>query len=97
MNKAEWIAKGNNRERALQQIATHLGKGHTVTKMLGPLAWGRHNWETGPNRTLENSIVLAAALDGVFHTINMWARDNDTVAQRSIIDIYRRSENGGTL
>ena len=92
MNKEQWIELGNKRQQALQCIAEQLGKEHTVTKMLGSLARGRHNWETGPNRTLQSSIVLAAALDGVYETINIWARDHDCRAHDIIINTYHGRE-----
>ena len=88
MKREQWLKEGYLRQRALQKIAEKLGKGHPVTKMLGSLAWGRHNWETGPRATLQGAICLASAMDGVYHTINMWARDNDKKAQDIIIKIY---------
>ena len=94
MTKQEWIRAGEGRIEAFRLICKQLGKDHAVTKMLGSLAWGRHPWETGSHVTLENSIVLASALDGVYETINLWARDHDGKAQNTIIDIYRQYKNG---
>jgi len=94
MNKAQWIQEGYLREKALRAIAGKLGKGHAVTEMMGGLAWGRHAWEMGPRSTLQGAIILAAAMEGIYHTINLWARDNDRKAQDIIIKTYYARHEG---
>ena len=89
MKKENWILEGQCRIYALQAIAKKLGKEHPVTKMLGSLAWGRHEWEYGSRANLQAAIILASAMDGVYHTINLWARDNDKKAQNIIITTYQ--------
>lgn len=86
--KAEWEEILRKRTLAFPKIANTLGKEHPVTKMMGPLAWGRHSWEHGPDYGLQDVIVAASALDGVFDTLNLWCRDNDLGAQRTLIQIY---------
>ena len=90
--KQQYLEMGTRRESALMEIARTLGEKHLITKMLGQLAWGRHNWETGPSPTLAGAITRAAALDGVFHTIHLWARDNDLMAQRKIPAIWHEKK-----
>jgi len=51
MRKHEWELRGHRNVLGLQQIAKHLGEEHPITKMLGSLAWGRHDWEIGVNST----------------------------------------------
>lgn len=86
--KLEWERTLRKRVHAFQAIATELGKEHAITKMMGQLAWGRHDWEYGPDYGLQNVIVAAAALDGVFKVLNCWARDNDYAAQRVLVKHY---------
>ena len=78
------------RVHAFQQIADKLGKDHPITKMMGPRSYGRHPFETGPEVTLRNAIEGKASLDGAFDILNLWARDNDTEAQRVMLDIWPR-------
>ena len=88
MTKAEWQTLAWERRKWLQDIAKALGKEHPVTKMMGSLAWGRHNWESGPTPTLQSAIQEAAAVGGVFYILNLWARDNNMEAQRRMLDIW---------
>lgn len=89
--KDEWLRRGQQREAAFRSIAAALGKEHPVTRMLGPLAYGRHHWELGGNTpTLQQAIVRAAALDGYFQAINIWARDNDRTAQDKLLAIWHQ-------
>ena len=88
--REEWASLALRRERALWQICQELGEKHPITKMLGTLAWRRHQWETStPN--LQSTIVEAAALDGVFAVVNLWARDNDPEVQRTILRLWHAS------
>ena len=87
--KQQYLEMGTRRESALMEIAKTLGEKHPITKMLDTLAWGRHEWEMGLSSTVAKAITRAAALDGVFHTINLWARDNDLMAQRKILAIWQ--------
>lgn len=88
--KPEWEEVLRKRELAFAEISRELGKEHPVIKMMGSLAWGRHSWEFGPGHNLQDVIVAASALDGVFQTLNIWCRDNDYEAQRKLIRIYNR-------
>ena len=88
MTKRDYILRGSIYEDRFRQIADVLGKEHTITKMLGPLAWGRHNWELGSYPLLAEAIRRAAALEGYFTAINMWARDHDGAAQEKIVKIW---------
>ena len=89
MTKDRWVSLGSQREIAFREIAETLGKEHTVTKMLGSLAWGRHDWEMGGGKpTLERAIIRAAALHGYFQAINQWARRHDLTAQDQILAIW---------
>ena len=73
---------------AMMKIARDLGEDHPLTKMMGSLAWGRHKAEQGPTRNLQTAIIEMAYIDGYFEALNMWARDNDSAAQRTILNIY---------
>ena len=88
MTKRDYILRGSLYEDRFRQIAHVLGKEHTITKMLGPLAWGRHNWELGPHPLLPQVVLRAGALEGYFAAVNMWARAHDKIAQRQIIKIW---------
>ena len=88
--REEWEGLAHHHQQALWAICNELGEAHTITKMLGTLAWRRHDWETSePN--LQSTIVEAAALDGVFSVINRWARDNDPEVQRKILRLWHAS------
>jgi hypothetical protein len=91
MTKAEYILRGRLYEERFRRIAAALGKEHTITKMLGPLAWGRHDWELGPHPLLPQAIRCLGALEGYFAAINMWARDNDRVSQGMIVKIWNEA------
>jgi len=52
------------------------------------LAWGRYKAETGPQPNLRTAIEAKGFLDGFFDALNLWARDNDTGAQRIMLDLY---------
>lgn len=79
------------RRNAFCKIAEALGKNHPITKMMGTLAWGRHNFEQGPQGNLRTAIREMSALDGMFTILNIWARDNDTKAQQIMLGIYSMS------
>ena len=88
MTKRDYILRGSLYEERFRRIATALGQDHTITKMLGPLACGRHDWELGPHPLLPQAIRRAGALEGYFAAINMWARDHDRGAQGKIVKIW---------
>ena len=87
MQKAEWIRLATRRRNAIQEIAEALGKYHAITTMMGSMAWGRHDWEGNPG-TIQGAIRQASALEGAFWVLNIWARDNDSVAQSKMLDIW---------
>jgi len=90
MNKQEYVLLGSRYETSFCEIAKALGPDHTITQMLGPLAWGRHDWELGPHPLLPQAIRRSGALEGYFAAINMWARDHDRGAQVKILQIWHR-------
>lgn len=92
MKKEVWQTLANKRLRSFMQIAKALGDAHPITKMMDTLAWGRHDWESGPKPRLERVIEEAAALDGAFKILNYWARDNDKGAQRTMLEIWFKEE-----
>lgn len=89
-NKNDFLSMGRAREIALAQIARKLGKNHAITKMMGVAAWGRSDFETGPEPKLRDAIEWKAGLDGMFCILNMWARDHDSAAQRVMLNLYPR-------
>jgi hypothetical protein len=78
----------NIRTTAFQAIARKLGKDHSITKMMGTLAWGRFKCEGGPSGGLREAVEAKGFLDGSFDILNLWARDNDSKAQRIMLEIY---------
>ena len=86
--KEDYALMANRRSYAFQQIAALLGKDHAITKMMGPLAWGRNKAVPGMRRTLPRDVMEMGFLDGAFDILNLWARDNDPAAQRVMLDIY---------
>jgi hypothetical protein len=80
------------REHAFIRIVGRLGPAHAITKMLGPLAWGRYDAAPSPGNEgrLRAEVAAKAFLDGYFAAINLWARDHDAKAQRVLIDEYPR-------
>lgn len=89
-NKHDYAAMAADRRRAFCVIAEKLGKKHPITKMMGEVAWGRNDFETGPELTLRKAVREMSALDGAFGILNRWARDNDSKAQRFMIKVYPR-------
>jgi hypothetical protein len=75
---------------AFKEIAKRLGKEHPITRMMGSLAWGRHDWEQGPQPNLHGAIGELYALNGVFSVLNAWARDHDSGAQRLMLSLWPR-------
>ena len=88
MKKEHWLILGNAYEQVFPNIAKLVGEKHPLYAMMGQLAWGRHNWEMGPMPTLQGAIRRAAALEGVFQTLNLWARDNAPELQRKMLAIW---------
>ncbi len=86
--KQDYDKMAVNRKIALMDIANKLGLEHPITKMMGSLAWGRHNAEQGPETSLRTAVREMAYLDGAFNVLNLWARDNDRKAQRIMLDLY---------
>jgi hypothetical protein len=76
---------------AFIRIARELGKDHELVELMGPLAWGRHNAEFGPNANTQDMIRAKSFLDGVFDTCIRWANINgDGAARRVLADNYPR-------
>lgn len=78
----------DRRRHAFQEIARKLGKEHRITLLMGPLAWGRNEYEHSPGRTAANAHEEFGYLEGCFHILNIWARDNDQQAQRSMLKLW---------
>jgi hypothetical protein len=88
--RADYDQAARLRKAAFVQIGKKLGKNHPITKMMGSLAWRRHNAEQGVDGNLRTAIREYSFLDGYFDALNLWARDNDTKAQRIMLDIFPR-------
>jgi hypothetical protein len=90
LTKGEVATLVRARLRSFQAIAEALGKEHTITKMMGNLAWGRHDAEWGPGGDHLRAVSYALGyLDGCFSILNMWARDNDHKAQGVMTKAYK--------
>lgn len=82
----------SHRTQAFRKIAEVLGKNHPITKLMGPLAWGRHEFEGGPDdKGLRFEAMKLGYLIGRYDTLNTWARDNDQKGQRVMIDHWPTS------
>lgn len=79
--KEDYNHMAHLRKLALVEIAQQLGKEHTITRLMGSMAYGRNNAEQGPEGNLQSAIREMSFLDGCFHVLNTWARDNDPKAQ----------------
>jgi hypothetical protein len=86
--KDDYLAMANERRAAFRKIADKLGKDHVITKMMGSLAWGRHDAEQGPAPSLASAIREMAYLDGYFHCLKLYARDHEYNVLRLMNDIY---------
>lgn len=86
--KADYDFMAAKRLNALIQIAKALGKTHPIVKLMGPLAWGRHQFEQGPDGNLRTAVREMSALDGMFRVLNIWARDHDPQAQQILLKFY---------
>lgn len=87
--KADYTYMAALRVRALCQIANKLGKEHTVTKLMGCAAWGRSDFEHGPDSNLQTEIIHKAGLDGMVCILKTWCRLNgDNCAMRVINEFY---------
>ena len=87
-SKADYDFMSAKRLGAFVKIARVLGKKHPVVTLMGPLAWGRHHFEQGPDGNLRTAIREMSALDGMFHVLNVWARYNDPKAQAVLLKHY---------
>lgn len=90
-NKDDYNYMAAIRKNAFVKIANKLGKEHPITKMMGSLAWGRHNAEQGVEGNLHTAIREMAYLDGFYDCLNLWMRDNDRGTQHLIRDMYPRN------
>lgn len=82
---AELASQVRQKESAFKAIADALGKKHPVTAMMGELAWGRYEAESSvssPHARLRPLLMAHGYLDGCFHILNLWTRDNDRDAQK---------------
>lgn len=89
-NKDHYDAMCDLRRYAFQNIAKALGKEHEITKLMGPLAWGRNDFEPKPDRKVADAHAEFGYLEGCFHILNIWARDNDVVAQMVMLKHWPR-------
>ena len=87
-SKADYDFMSAKRRTAFKHIAEALGKKHPLVKLMGPLAWGRHPFEQGPDGNLRTAVREMSALDGMFHILNVWARDHDPQAQQVMLRLY---------
>lgn len=88
----EMAALSNIRERAFKAIADALGKDHAITRAMGPLAWGRHEFQGGPDdKGVRYEALKLGYLIGRFDSLNIWARDNDALAQRVMLKLWPHS------
>lgn len=93
--KEEYKRRERAAVRAFVNTAKELGKGHSMTRLMGSLAWGRHPFERGPSdQGLKDCIYAAAGLDGMYQVLNMWGREYDTAAQRVLIDQWNKALRG---
>jgi hypothetical protein len=74
----------------LMDVAKTLGENHPITEMMGSIAWGRHDYEEGPDRSLRTAVESKAYLDGVCRMLREFAhRAGDTQAT-SLLAAYPR-------
>ena len=88
--KEDYDLMASKRRNAFCHIARNLGKAHPLVELMGPLAWGRNPFEQGPDWNLRTAVWEMSALDGMFHILSIWARDNDPHAQRTMLTLYPR-------
>ena len=75
----------------LAKIAQVLGKEHMVTKLMGSAAWGRSDFEHGPDTNLQTEIRWMAGQDGMVEILKSWCRCNgDDKTMRIINEHYPR-------
>jgi len=102
MNKADWSIRANEYEGLFRDLARALGypkrrngfgrptqEDHMAVQMMGTLAYGRHEAETGPQPTKESEIARSEWLRGYWSALKGWARVND----RSLQDRMLAMEN----
>ncbi len=83
----DWMAM--KRRLAFQFIARKLGENHKITKMMGGLSHGRNDKEGNiEGHNLRSAVEEKGYLDGCFHILNLWARDNDRKAQKVLHEFY---------
>ena len=86
--KDDFALMARKRIHAFMEISRTLGKDHPICQIMGPLGWGRHNMEQGPDTSLQGTIEEKAYLDGCFHILCIWAGQHDHKAQRVMLDLY---------
>jgi hypothetical protein len=91
LTKHEWEMLAARRKHGFRKIAETLGESHSITRMMGSLAWGRSAADFGPDGGLQDVIRQASFMDGFFDCLNLWARDNDAEAQRVMLRFYSKS------
>lgn len=77
------------RRSAFVQIASKLGPDHKITQLMGCMSYGRNDVEQGQQGNLQTAVRETAFLDGCFHILNVWARDNAPKAQK-VLNLYPR-------
>lgn len=89
--KDEYSYMNVQRRNALQAIAKKLGAGkvgkkHPAVEMMGSLAWGRHNYEQGPQPTLRTEVVEFGFLEGVRFMLMSWANHSNDYQLRRLLE-----------
>lgn len=84
-SKDDYDLMSGTRKSAFRKIAIDLGPSHPIVQMMGPLAWGRHNYEQGVDRTLRTAIEEFAFLEGFFDCLNKWTIIHDLDAQNVLL------------
>jgi len=54
--KDDFALMARKRIHAFMEISRTLGKDHPICQLMGPLGWGRHNMEQGPDTSLQGTI-----------------------------------------
>lgn len=89
-SRASWATDRTEMARALEQIARESGKGSTLYKCMGSMAWGRYEGEPCATDSKDNTVFGCGYLNGTRDALLRVARVLGWPEATLLEEIHRR-------